>query len=134
MRSLGLSPDAFHEWMRKRDREPYATFAEVVDAALASFEQAMVDSMVSGADKDWRAAEALLKVRFPEEYAQPAGGGVQVNVNNTHQEVQVHALSPGALLEVGRLLQDVGALDTLDGTPITQSIENDTGAGTPSTR
>lgn len=72
-RLAGISPQTFERWIAKGEEAMSGAERELVlliQAAEAQLEKELVDVMRTAATeaKDWRAAEALLKRRFPDRW------------------------------------------------------------------
>jgi hypothetical protein len=118
-RTLGISADAWYDWVRKgrEGLEPYGVFHRVTEVALGMIEQEAVQTWVDTMPNDWRASEAFLKTRFPQEW------------NPTHQVEVAHggsvqhdhklSMSTDDLMQVADILRTAGVLPTpaLDSQP-----------------
>jgi hypothetical protein len=66
----GISYRTLRNWMvwGEAGREPYFHFFQALTRARVKVEYKLVDSWWKAAQRDWRAAAALLEKRFPETY------------------------------------------------------------------
>ena len=80
----GVPKRTFFEWAAKGRGddavEPYRSFAVEVDKAQETWAARTVSRVDAASEKDWRAGAWLLERRRPDEFGDPAKGGVTVNV------------------------------------------------------
>ncbi len=69
-RSAGISYRTLRNWLvwGEAGREPYFHFFQALTRARVEVEYKLVDVWWKAAQRDWRAAMALLEQRFPETY------------------------------------------------------------------
>jgi len=115
-RRLGISDSTWTEWRKAADRgsEIHVLFRRVIESGLGNIESKAVEAWVSKVPDDWRAAEAFLKTRFPQEW----NPNVQVEVTHTGGVEVDHKLSldDDDILRVADILRTSGVLDTSSGT------------------
>src|SRR5690606_36981545 len=115
-RRLGISDSTWTEWRKAADRgsEIHVLFRRVIESGLGNIESKAVEAWVSKVPDDWRAADAFLKTRFPQEW----NPNVQVEVTHTGGIEVDHKLSldDDDLLRVADILRTSGVLDTSSGT------------------
>ncbi|MEK7765778.1 MAG: hypothetical protein AAB368_06030 [bacterium] len=97
---LGVTPETFANWMKHgaRGEQPYYGFFRAVELAEAEAEYTATVSWRRQGQKDWRALERLLAVRFRERW------GAQVEA----------APPPSVNLLLVQLLQQKSDADVLD--------------------
>lgn len=93
----GIPKRTFFEWLAKgrgdEGAEPYRTFAVEVDEAQEAWAARAVRRIDQAGEKDYRALAWLLERRRPEEFGDPAKGGVVVNVGVLVESAEWRALS-----------------------------------------
>lgn len=111
-RRLAVTDSAWYEWKQRalQGSEPHGILTRVVNHALGKSEDYAVDAWVSKVPEDWRAAEAFLKARFPEQYATGSRVSVQHEGNVTHDVVVHQPYTNDDLLAIASILQQQGAL------------------------
>jgi hypothetical protein len=110
-RYAGVARSTYEEWKAKALARPGSPFAEAIDqinAALAESELRLLGYWSRSAADDWRAAQQLLAVRWPERYSDTRR--VQVTVSKTFDAILDKlqmAMSPAAFQEL------LGAIETV---------------------
>lgn len=69
--ATGCSPWTVYDWLnrgRKEQSGPYWECLQAIEAAKDQSELVLLQYVLDAAPKDWRAAEFLLKSRFPDAY------------------------------------------------------------------
>jgi len=88
------------QWMEKGRRQckgPYKAFHDAVESAEAKLMLRLVQPIVKAAiGGDWRAAEALLKRRFPDDF----GDTLRIALRHEAERYAAeHGLDPGRIVE-----------------------------------
>jgi len=118
-RRVAVTDSTMQDWRKKAlaGSEPHGIFNRVVNHALGKSEDFAVDAWISKVPEDWRAAEAFLKARFPEQYGTAARVQVQHEGTVQHEVGVQMIMSDDDLLAIASILQSTGALNVDDGTP-----------------
>jgi transposase len=121
----GVGKETFWRWLRQgrgeHATEPFKTFADDLDQALAQWEATKVLQISKAGDKQWQANAWLLERRMPNEYGHRSRTDVNVSVNLVASpewlELETRLLTalqqhPEALADV---LQALAQADVVDG-------------------
>lgn len=123
--ACGIPKRTFFDWLSKGRGEdaadPYRTFAVEVDEAQEAWAARAVRRIDAAGEKDYRALAWLLERRRPDEFGDPAKGGVVVNVGVLVESAEWRDLSqrlldrlsgfPEALAAVADLMAGPGVVD-----------------------
>lgn len=121
----GIPERTFHDWLGKGRLEdavePYRSFVGEVEQAMEAWAARAVQRIDVHGEKDWRAEAWLLERRRPDEFGDPAKGGVVVNVGVLVESPEWRDLSqrllerlsafPEALAAVADLMAGPGVVE-----------------------
>jgi len=108
-RMTGVNELTAQQWRQKglEGTEPYATWINTVDWARSQVERKAVLAWTGAFDKDWRAAQAYLAVRQPDEYGP---GATRVEIDQTVRTQVVHTLDEKQLVGIADVLREAGII------------------------
>ncbi len=98
--AVGIHPDTFNDWMKKK-RQPYLRFSEAVRAAEADCERVLVQIVLGEAieKKNWKAALEMLSRKFPANWARKQWSGDMDADGKPTEKVQSVLVVPGQMDE-----------------------------------
>ena len=87
--ACGVSASVYHKWMRTAEEQiagnteatPYTTFYDAIKSAEARLQVAAVGEFFDAGKSDWRARQAYLERRFPEQWAKRDSKSIKITTN-----------------------------------------------------
>ncbi len=115
-KAVGISRGAFHEWCeRGRTGEaPFVDFLNATQKARRDRIGALEDIIVAAGRKDWKAADRMLQVLAPKEYAPRVRVHVEEELSHAAKRVEAAFAAEPELLDrvLGALTGDDAASDS----------------------
>lgn len=69
MAAIGITKSTFYEWLNNPKTDLQRDFSEGLKKAEADYKNALLASIKSAGEKDWKAHAWLLERKYPAEYA-----------------------------------------------------------------